>query len=93
MSCSRGISAAGSAQHWQCWGQRFESAMLHKAKISELDKGSDIFVLGAVLIPPHLVHFVEIDILLFLAARYVMWGKRSILSQPSADSSLCGGSL
>ena len=25
----RGISAAGSAQHWQCWGQRFESAMLH----------------------------------------------------------------
>ena len=44
MSCSRGISAAGSAQHWQCWGQRFESAMLHKTKISELDKGSDIFV-------------------------------------------------
>ena len=27
--CSRGISAAGSAPHWQCGGQRFESAMLH----------------------------------------------------------------
>ena len=24
-----GISAAGSAQHWQCWGQEFESPMLH----------------------------------------------------------------
>ena len=29
ISCSRGISAAGSAQHWQCWGQEFESPMLH----------------------------------------------------------------
>ena len=27
----RGISAAGSAQHWQCWGQGFESPMLHQA--------------------------------------------------------------
>ena len=26
----RGISAVGSAQHWQCWGQEFESPMLHK---------------------------------------------------------------
>ena len=26
----RGISAAGSAQHWQCWGQGFESPMLHQ---------------------------------------------------------------
>ncbi len=25
----RGISAAGSAQHWQCWGQGFESPILH----------------------------------------------------------------
>ena len=46
--------------------------------------------LGAVLIPPHLVHFVEIDILLFLAARYVMWGKgvSSVslrLTAPSAE--------
>ena len=24
-----GISAVGSAQHWQCWGQGFESPMLH----------------------------------------------------------------
>ncbi len=32
ISRSRGISAAGSAQHWQCWGQRFESAMLHQNK-------------------------------------------------------------
>ena len=28
----RGISAAGSAQHWQCWGQGFESPMLHQQK-------------------------------------------------------------
>ena len=26
---TRGISAVGSAQHWQCWGQEFESPMLH----------------------------------------------------------------
>ena len=26
---SWGISAAGSAQHWQCWGHEFESRMLH----------------------------------------------------------------
>ena len=26
----RGISAVGSAQHWQCWGQGFESPMLHQ---------------------------------------------------------------
>ena len=26
ISRSRGISAAGSAQHWQCWGQRFETS-------------------------------------------------------------------
>ena len=32
ISRSWGISAAGSAQHWQCWGQRFESAMLHQNK-------------------------------------------------------------
>ena len=29
---SRGISAVGSAQHWQCWGQGFESPMLHRKK-------------------------------------------------------------
>ena len=28
----RGISAAGSAPHWQCGGQRFESAMLHNQR-------------------------------------------------------------
>ena len=27
-----GISAVGSAQHWQCWGQGFESPMLHQQK-------------------------------------------------------------
>ena len=27
---------AGSAQHWQCWGQRFESAMLHEPKSLEM---------------------------------------------------------
>ena len=32
ISCSRGISAVGSAQHWQCWGQEFESPMLHHRK-------------------------------------------------------------
>ena len=30
ISAVRGISAVGSAQHWQCWGQEFESPMLHK---------------------------------------------------------------
>ena len=29
ISAVRGISAVGSAQHWQCWGQEFESPMLH----------------------------------------------------------------
>ena len=29
MNGMRGISAVGSAQHWQCWGQEFESPMLH----------------------------------------------------------------
>lgn len=29
---TRGISAVGSAQHWQCWGQEFESPMLHQQK-------------------------------------------------------------
>ncbi len=28
----RGISAVGSAQHWQCWGQGFKSPMLHHKK-------------------------------------------------------------
>ena len=28
-SLTRGISAVGSAQQWQCWGQGFESPMLH----------------------------------------------------------------
>ena len=46
MSCSRGISAAGSAQHWQCWGQRFESAMLHQNK-SESVRRFGFFVFSA----------------------------------------------
>ena len=32
----RGISAAGSAQHWQCWGQEFESPMLHQEEPPEM---------------------------------------------------------
>ena len=53
--------------------------------------------LGAVLIPPHLVHFVEIEILLFLAARYVMWGNgvSSVslrLTAPSAEGAFDGAS-
>ena len=28
----RGIGAAGSVQHWQCWGQGFKSPMLHQRK-------------------------------------------------------------
>ena len=28
----RGISAVGSASHWQCGGQGFESPMLHQLK-------------------------------------------------------------
>ena len=30
-----GISAVGSAQHWQCWGQGFESPMLHQSRTVE----------------------------------------------------------
>ena len=30
--CKRGISAAGSAPHWQCGGQGFKSPMLHQYK-------------------------------------------------------------
>ena len=26
----RGVSAVGSAQHWQCWGHGFESRTLHQ---------------------------------------------------------------
>ena len=29
---TRGISAVGSAQHWQCWGQGFESPTLHQIR-------------------------------------------------------------
>ncbi len=29
---SWGISAVGSASHWQCGGQGFESPMLHQTK-------------------------------------------------------------
>ncbi len=38
----RGISAAGSAQHWQCWGQEFESPMLHQTG-EPFKKGSPVF--------------------------------------------------
>ena len=45
----RGISAAGSAQHWQCWGQGFESPMLHQNNIirtfCRLVMGSDLLFL------------------------------------------------
>ena len=39
----RGISAVGSAQHWQCWGQEFESPMLHQMKTLEA-KASSVFL-------------------------------------------------
>ena len=32
-----GISAVGSAQHWQCWGQGFESPMLHQRHVAAPD--------------------------------------------------------
>ena len=34
-----GISAVGSAQHWQCWGQGFKSPMLHQRAVSASDFG------------------------------------------------------
>ena len=34
-----GISAVGSAQHWQCWGQGFKSPMLHQEK-SQVEIGA-----------------------------------------------------
>ena len=32
----RGVSAVGSAQHWQCWGQGFESPTLHQTQKAPL---------------------------------------------------------
>lgn len=32
----RGISAVGSASHWQCGGQGFKSPMLHQKKYGTL---------------------------------------------------------
>ena len=43
---ARGISAVGSAQHWQCWGQGFESPMLHQ-KNSDLKTSRSFSVLFA----------------------------------------------
>lgn len=42
----RGISAVGSASHWQCGGQGFKSPMLHQCNIirtfCQLIMGSDL---------------------------------------------------
>ena len=48
----RGISAVGSAQHWQCWGQGFESPMLHQSGIirtRQMLSGSYCFFRGIIL--------------------------------------------
>ena len=39
----RGISAVGSAQHWQCWGQGFKSPMLHQKNLQS--DGLEVFQL------------------------------------------------
>ena len=39
-----GISAVGSAQHWQCWGQEFESPMLHHKRTETLIQGFSPFL-------------------------------------------------
>ena len=41
---TRGISAVGSAQHWQCWGQEFESPMLHHKRTETLIQGFSPFL-------------------------------------------------
>ncbi len=38
----RGVSAVGSAQHWQCWGHGFKSRTLHTKSTSRL--GGVLFV-------------------------------------------------
>ena len=47
---TRGISAVGSAQHWQCWGQEFESPMLHQINIIrtfiQSEMGSDLLYIS-----------------------------------------------
>ena len=43
----RGISAVGSAQHWQCWGQGFESPMLHQNSRSRSDR--EFLIIGVIL--------------------------------------------
>lgn len=40
-----GISAAGSARHWQCRGQGFKSPMLHQSKASSAKCASRLFSL------------------------------------------------
>lgn len=43
----RGISSVGRALHWQCRGQRFESAMLHQnAPEANLQFASGAFYFG-----------------------------------------------
>lgn len=47
----RGVSAVGSAQHWQCWGQGFESPTLHQtdaqSAFQPFQKNSDPHPTGA----------------------------------------------
>ena len=40
---SWGISAVGSAQHWQCWGHEFESRMLHSHRNSTSESNLKCF--------------------------------------------------
>ena len=47
----RGISAVGSAQHWQCWGQEFESPMLHGEESPCEIKGFLLFMFSLIYAP------------------------------------------
>ena len=46
-----GVSAVGSAQHWQCWGQGFESPTLHQtdaqSAFQPFQKNNDPHLTGA----------------------------------------------
>ncbi len=57
----RGISAVGSAQHWQCWGQGFKSPMLHQNPECESVRGFSFLPLHHSLFPrPRIRNFGQV---------------------------------
>ena len=53
---ARGCGAAGSAPHWQCGGQGFESPQLHPSDQAVLRFGRAAFVVGGASCGSHWIH-------------------------------------